>query len=105
MMLMSRSLVPLAAMLALGLAGCSDKPSVEQCEKLLSHIVTIEVQSAADDAPGGARSDDLAEQKAEIEQYLGAEFIETCQATYSRERVVCALASGSYEELIICDEN
>jgi hypothetical protein len=102
---MRRTIVSLAIAVSLGLAGCSDSPSSDQCEELLSHIVEIEVKSAADDAPRGARTDELEQQKAEIKDYLGAEFVETCRETYSRERVECALASGSYEELVACDES
>ena len=88
----------------LGAAACSDSPSAEQCEQLLAHIVEIEVRSAADDAPRGARADELEAQKAQIKEYLGREFVETCREAYSRERVECALASSSYEELAACDE-
>jgi hypothetical protein len=102
---MPRILLPLAFAALLGLSGCSNGPSTEQCEALLSHIVEIEVKSAADDAPRGARADELEQQKAEIKEYLGTEFVETCQQTYSRERIECALAAGSYEELVACDES
>jgi hypothetical protein len=102
---MPRILLPLALAALLGLSGCSDSPSVEQCEDLLSHIVEIEVRSAADDAPRGARADELEQQKAEIKEYLGEEFVDTCRQTYSRERIECALAAGSYEELVACAES
>ncbi len=102
---MRRIITPLGLALCFGLAGCGDSPSVEQCEELLPHIVEIEVTSAADDAPRGARTEELEQQKAEIREYLGDEFVETCRETYSRERIECALAASSYEELVACDES
>ena len=76
--------------------GCRSKPSAEDCDKVVRHIIDLE----AADAGGGAVP---AEQKAELEQRKRSVFqavgTSYCRDEMSVDQVECALAARTLTEL------
>jgi hypothetical protein len=100
----------LRAILAAGLclaAGCSDAPSKDQCEKLLDHLIELEMKAGGTDAElTPEMKDDLAKQKTQVVDFaVGQKFIETCTDKTPKKVVECGLAAKSAEDLAKCDGN
>lgn len=93
-----------ATAFAIGLSACSDAPSREQCEKLLVHVVDLEIQAAGTDSITPAMKADLDEQRKKLHDYVGTELIKTCMEDISAKRVACALEATTREALAECDK-
>jgi hypothetical protein len=106
----ARSLAPLA--LVAGLAtGCGDAPSKDDCEKLLEHLVELEVSAGGakpptegDQAAIDAARAELAKQKKAIVDAASAKFIEACADKTPKAVVTCSLAAKSLEDVAKCDQ-
>jgi hypothetical protein len=101
---------PLAALLlgaALALAGgCGDTPSKSDCEKLLEHLIELEMRAGGGD---GDLTDEmkaaLDKQKKQVVEFAaGQKFVETCTRKTPKAVVECGLTARSTADLAACDE-
>jgi hypothetical protein len=88
--------------LGLAAVGCSGTPATEECEKLLGHVVELQLQEAGQgkDMPA-AMKDALKEQKTEIATHVRESFMAQCTklpVTF----VSCALAAKTTAEYADC---
>ena len=88
------------------IAACSDAPSKDQCERLLEHLIDIEIKAGGGDGEmTDEMKDDLAKQKkAVIDFAVGQKFIETCTVKTPKKGVECGLAAKSPADVAKCDE-
>lgn len=95
-----------AFFLASALAGCSDAPSKSDCEKLLEHLIEIEIKAGGGDGELSAEmKDDLEKQKKQVVEFAtGQKFIETCTEKTPKKVVQCALAAPTPAEVAKCDD-
>ncbi|MGE0867463.1 MAG: hypothetical protein AB7P03_02795 [Kofleriaceae bacterium] len=89
---------------AVALAGCKDAPSQSQCEKLLDHILTIELDQTGASSPDSVKAD-LAKQKQSVAKAKSEEFLNVCMNKTSKARVECALAANDRDAIAKCDES
>jgi hypothetical protein len=90
----------------LALGACGNAPSKADCEKLLDHLIDLEVKSGGGD---GEMSDDM---KADLEKQRKAVvafgndqgFISTCTQKTPKKVVECGLAAKDTCELQACDQ-
>ncbi len=96
----------LSAVLALFLAtaGCGDKPSQGDCEKLLDHLIDMEISEAGTDELTTEMQDDLAKQKQGILEHIKTQFMSQCTDKTPGSYVKCGLKARSLEELAKCDK-
>ena len=78
--------------------GCADKPTVAQCEKLLTASVAIELRGR------GVADGQLTERAAEVTEIARAEFMQQCQKTMPATRVRCGIQAKDRAALDACDE-
>jgi hypothetical protein len=89
--------------IALGVLGCGDKPSDEDCEKLLSHVVDL-----YSSVPAGGRltpqaEKDLESQKKAVQDELSKSFADQCKDKPAAV-VKCQLKARTIEELGKCED-
>lgn len=91
---------------ACALAGaCDDKPSKDDCEKLMSHLVDLELRSGGVGAVAGEGKDDTSRQRDQVLQFVrDTRFVETCTQKTPRSVVDCGLAVKSRDEIAACDD-
>jgi hypothetical protein len=95
-----RSLVPLWLCAAL-VAACGDAPTRAQCERLLDHVLELEVQAAGANTPETRA--DLDKQKQAVADSIRKEFMDTCLDKLPRSEVNCGLGAKTMDELAKCD--
>jgi hypothetical protein len=78
------------------LVGCSDAPSAADCERLLDHVVELEL------AAPGAPKDPGPRQK--LVDQVRKDFLSTCAKELRKAQVACALEAKQGAELAACDE-
>lgn len=97
----AKSLAQRAAFLgALGLVGsaaCSKAPADGDCDKLLLHLVEIEVNA------GVASEADRAKHKLDLADGSRASFVKRCNEELKGDQVTCSLKAKTAEELEACD--
>lgn len=106
-MIWSPSMRLLLASLLLAAAACSDAPSKSDCEKLLDHLIDLEIKA------GGGDGELSTEAKAELEKQkkgvaefaAGQKFLETCREKMTKASVECGLAAKTAEDVAKCDES
>ena len=94
----------LAVLLAVGSIACGDKPSNQECEKLLDHFIDIEVSAAGTDQLSPEMKADLEKQKAALREHLKKAFMDQCMEKTPGGYVKCGLKARSLEELAKCDK-
>jgi hypothetical protein len=95
-----------ALLLAGALAACGNAPSKDECQKLLDHLIDLEVKSS------GGGSDLTPEMKADLDKQrqavtdyaTGQKFIETCTQKTPKKVIECALDAKSEDDVAKCDE-
>jgi hypothetical protein len=94
--------VGLALALGMATASCSDTPSPERCEKLLDHVVELQLQEAGQgkDLPA-AMKDAVKGQKGEVAAYVRDSFMAQC-AKLPNSFVDCAVAAKTTAEYADC---
>ena len=98
-------LVRLAVGTFLATAACEATPSKSDCEKLLAHLIDIEVTSGGGDKLPPTMKGELDKQKAAIRDYaVGQKFISTCSEKTPKKVVSCGLAAKNADELAKCDQ-
>jgi hypothetical protein len=97
---MTRAALALAVGLSL-VSACSKKPSRSDCEKLLSHVVDLELAS------GNAKLDPktVADQHKKVSDYVSKDFLQSCKKDLPYDQVDCALKATTLEELSACDKS
>ena len=98
----ARALAVVAMIVA---AGCSSGPSKDQCQKLVEHLIDLEV------AAGGGKAATTDEAKAEqakqkkaIAAGAAAKFDEACLHKTPKHVVECALEARTLEDVAKCDQ-
>ncbi len=98
-------LARLAVGTALVTAACQSTPSKSDCDKLLAHLIDIEVSSGGGDKLPEAMKAEVAKQKQAIKDYaVGQKFLETCTQKTPKKVVACGLAAKNADELAKCDQ-
>ena len=100
-----------AAALAIAGAGCGDAPSKDDCQKLLDHLVDLEVAAgggkalaAGDEAADKARAGEIDKQKKQIAAAAGDKFLDVCVHKTPKSVVECSLRARSLDEVAKCDQ-
>jgi hypothetical protein len=108
----ARSFARWSAPLALiaGLAACGDAPSEGDCQKLLAHLVELEVSAGGarpptegDQAAVDTARAELAKQKKAIVDGASARFLEACVDKTPKSVVSCSLAAKTLDDVAKCD--
>lgn len=98
-------LARLAVGTTLATAACQATPSKSDCDKLLAHLIDIEVSSGGGDKLPEAMKAEVAKQKQAIKDYaVGQKFLETCTQKTPKKVVACGLAAKNADELAKCDQ-
>jgi len=98
-----KHLLIVAGLFALWLPGCGDRPSSGDCEKLLGHMVDLEIASAGSEASAPDQKKNLAKQKKDLTNVLRSDFMKQCEERTPGTFVACALRKNSYDKLADCD--
>lgn len=85
------------AALSFSTSACSEAPQAGDCERLLMHLVDVEVNS------GSADKDKQAKHKVDLSNGARESFVERCNNDLKASQVTCALKAGSSKELDDCD--
>jgi hypothetical protein len=94
--------VGLVLMLGVAAAGCSATPSPERCEKLLEHVVELQLQEAGQGKDlSAAMKDAVKGQKGEVAAYVRESFLVQC-AKLPNSFVDCAVAAKTTAEYADC---
>jgi hypothetical protein len=91
----------LCSLLALG--ACANTASSGDCEKLLDHIVDLEVAAAGAEGDTPEQSKDLDKQKKELKDAIKGDFMKQCTEQTPSSVVSCALKKKSLADLGECD--
>jgi hypothetical protein len=90
--------------LTLGLGACATAPTGEECDRLLAHVIELEVggtgPSTATPEAGAARE----AQKRKAVGLVGEDVRAFCRDELSREQLECGLAARAAADLERCDE-
>lgn len=87
----------LATLALVALSACSNAPTDAQCEKLVAHVIELELEAAKTAAE--AASDLTGKLDAEV----GDSTRTFCETQLSIEQVQCGLAAKTSAELSACD--
>jgi hypothetical protein len=91
---------------SLALAGaCGNAPSKTDCEKLLDHLIDLEIKQGGGDADmSDEMKADLDKHKAKVVEFAaGQKFIETCTQKTPKKVVDCGLEAKDTCDLQACD--
>ncbi|WP_428266834.1 hypothetical protein [Haliangium sp.] len=95
--------VALAMGLGVAAVGCSQSPSDEQCEKLLEHVIALQVADSGESKElSPAMKDDLSNQQQKMAGYVREKFLAQCQESLPRDFVECAVAAKSMATYAEC---
>ncbi len=94
---LSLGTLSLGALSLVGTAACSKAPADGDCEKLLLHLVELEVNS------GLASESDREKHKLELVGGSRAVFVKRCNEELKAKQVRCSLKAKTSEELDACD--
>lgn len=83
--------------LALTASGCSEAPADGDCEKLLVHLVAMEVNA------GSATDAKKLEYKSTLADETRESFVERCNTKLKARQVTCSLQATTSEEVEACD--
>ena len=83
--------------LAWAASACSEAPADGDCDKLLLHLVELEVNA------GPASQPDKVRHKASLAEESRAQFVERCNSKLKATQVACGLKATTSEELDACD--
>lgn len=82
----------------LALCGCSNAPAAGDCDKLLTHVVDLELNGAK--VEGSVRD----EQGTALRTNVGERFVARCNAELPAKQVRCGLKAATREALASCDK-
>ena len=99
----ARALAVVAMIVA---AGCSSGPSTDQCQKLLEHLIDLEVAAGGGKAAATDEAKaEQAKQKKQIAAGAATKFDEACVHKTPKDVVECALAARTLEDVAKCDQS
>lgn len=81
----------------LGFAGCSNAPADGECDKLLTHLVDLELNEAKVTDADRAAKDKV------LRDAIGSKFIERCKTELPASQVKCGLTATSTTDFEKCD--
>jgi hypothetical protein len=88
-----------------GLAGCGDAPSKSDCDKLLAHLIDLEVAASGGkpvaETPDGKQQ--LDKQRKQVAEAASAKFEDACVDKTPKQVVDCALAAKTLDDIAKCD--
>lgn len=87
----------LAALTLLGASACSKAPAEGDCEKLLHHLVEIEVNNGLADEPNRKKH------KVNLTEAVRENFVERCNTELKAKQVTCTLKAKTSKEIEACD--
>ncbi len=99
----AKYLLPFVLSAAFALSACGDKPSTADCEKLLDHLITIEVSAAGTEKLTPEMQADLDKQKKVLREHLKTQFMDQCKQKTPGSYVRCGLKARNLDELAKCD--
>lgn len=88
----------------LGMTACGKGPTKGDCDKLLDHVIDIEINAAGGDKLTPEMKADLDNQKAELRKFLGKQFMDKCYEKTPKGFVACGLKAKTPEEFAACDK-
>lgn len=86
----------LVSALALASSACSKKPSEEECEKVVRHIIELEAAEAGGNAVPADQKADAEQRKKSVFKAVGTKY---CMDEMPVEQVRCALEAKNLAEL------
>lgn len=89
-------LIALCAVLS---SACSDKPSEADCDRLVEHMIDLELQAAE------VSADESDETRAKIEADVGERSRRACLDNLPMSQVECGLAAETVADIARCDES
>jgi hypothetical protein len=89
--------------LAFAVTACGDKPSDEDCEKLLTHVVELYTSIPASETLTPQAENDVEAQKKAVEDDLGKSFIDQCKSKPASV-VRCSLKARDLKEIGKCED-
>jgi len=93
----------LGSLLALG--ACSDAPSKADCDKLLDHLIDLEMKAGGTGEVTDDMKKDLEKQRAQVHDFAaGQKFLDTCREKTPKKVVQCGLAAKTIDDVAKCDE-
>jgi hypothetical protein len=93
----------LCSVLALG--ACGNAPSKSDCEKLLDHLIDIEMKAGGTGEVSEDMKKDLEKQRAAVREFAaGQKFIETCTEKTPKKVVECGLSAKTADDVAKCDD-
>lgn len=95
----------LTALIAVSLlAACGDTPSKSDCQKLLDHVVDLELKAGGGDAVHKDVAAELDDQKKRVMDYVGKDFLDTCIDDLPKSQLECGLKAKTMAQLFECDK-
>lgn len=82
----------------MALGGCSEAPADGQCQKLLTHLIDLEVQA------GQGSDEEKAKQAAELQETMAKSFLERCERDIKAKQIKCSLKATTKKEIEACDK-
>lgn len=101
----SAVIVVIACSGLLGSSGCGDKPSEEQCAKLVDHMIELEIQAAGTTKLPDDMRADIDKQRRELQEYLRKQSIEKCLESLPTSVVECGLAAKDRDQRAACEQD
>ena len=92
-----------AALLLWVCASCADKPKEKDCQKLLDHVVDLEVLDTSDkESITKEVRQEIEKQKKELRDYMRKDFIKTCREKLAVSFVECGLKARNKSKFTAC---
>jgi hypothetical protein len=88
-----------------GLGGCGNKPSKDQCGKLLEHLIDLEIKAggASSTAMTPEMKDSLETQRKQVIEANSEKYISTCTSKTPKHVVECQLVAPNLDEVAKCE--
>jgi hypothetical protein len=100
---MIRWSLPLGLLFALA-AGCGDRPSTGDCDKLLVHMIKLDAEAAGAGDVTPEVAADLAQQQKDLAAEARKSFIKQCNENTATKYVSCALSKKTKAALAECSK-
>lgn len=88
----------------LWVGACGDTPSKADCQKLLDHVVALELKAGGGAAVNKEVAAELDDQKKRVMEYVGKDFMDTCIEDLPKSQLECGLKAKSMSQLFECDK-
>jgi hypothetical protein len=97
------ALVPLALVVGMA-AGCADRASKGDCEKLLTHMIKLDAEEAGAEGTTPEVAADLEQQQKDLAKDARDSFIKQCRDNTAPKYVSCALQKKTKAALAECSK-